>query len=213
MTRKPKNLGTNAATSDQASSMPWLHSTARIVDIGDLSRDTSLMAGAVDRRCDAASRPLADLHLIRSARPSSRDGGVSTGRWWGYCRPTTSPGGPRRQAGDRDTAATRRSCVGVHTKGIGDEMNRRIEDPVGNDTKTGAAPATARGAHSVGGRRHGLGWLPWALLGLLALLALGIWGLIAALGDDDDNEATGAVQSGTEATAAPAANPAPPAAG
>jgi hypothetical protein len=92
-------------------------------------------------------------------------------------------------------------------------MNRRTEETVERDSTTSAAPATARGAHSVGGRRHGLGWLPWALLGLLALLALGIWGLIAALGDDDDDEATGAVQSEAEATAAPAADPAPPAAG
>ena len=93
-------------------------------------------------------------------------------------------------------------------------MNRRIEDPVGNDTKTGAAPATARGAHSVGGRRHGLGWLPWALLGLLALLALGIWGLIAAVGDDDDDAATtSSVQSGEDVAVAPPAGATTPAAG
>jgi hypothetical protein len=53
-----------------------------------------------------------------------------------------------------------------------------------------ARPNPNAGSHATVRRKHGGGWLPWAILALLALLALGIWAVANASDDDDETTAT-----------------------
>jgi len=84
---------------------------------------------------------------------------------------------------------------------------------------TSARPNPSAGSHAAVRRKHGGGWLPWAILGLLALLALAIWALAKAADDDDETTSTTDVATtsvvGAEepaATSAPGGAPFPGAA-